>query len=59
MADTTSALLRAMLYHSLLAEDIEDFRSTIKAMCTNEEIVEVTQVFEENRKLKAAKQTKA
>jgi hypothetical protein len=59
MADTTSAVLRAMLYHSLQAEDIEEFRSAIKAMCTSDEIAEVTQVFEENRKCKKEKKTKA
>jgi hypothetical protein len=41
------------------ADDVDDVRAAIKAMCTKDEIAAVTQEFEENRKRKEEKKTKA
>jgi uncharacterized protein YerC len=59
MSQETSAILRALLYQSLSADDVEDVRAAIKAMCTKDEIAAVTQEFEENRTRKETKKTNA
>jgi hypothetical protein len=59
MSKETSAILRAVLYHALKEDNLEDVRAAILAMCDKDDIDSVEQAIAKSNKEKESKRTNA